>query len=469
MNERKALVVAYAFPPVGGIAVQRPLKFTRYLSLSGWQPTVLTTGNAYSATMDPSLLQEIPTGVHVERVPDPVASLLSRAAMTLPAGGGTTSSTTVEPSGTTSKSANVRTAKPSFKSRLKTLLKSWKDALFVPDESVLWAIRAGVAGCRVVREQGIDCVYTTSGPHSTHIAGWMIQHFTGIQWIADFRDPWTDNMHYQRSGWQRSFELWLERRVFRHADSVVTVTEGFKALFQSKYPEYKGKIEVIRNGVDPDDFPVVARAPSPEERSDKPFTFFYAGILYPKRSPAPFLQALHKVLQSGWLTENDVQADFAGVFDYPGQSENRELVDRLGLQSVVNALGYLPRERALDRMMTADGLLLIGENVPESKLYVPGKLYEYLYAQRPILAILEQGEAARLITAAQAGTVFDATDVDGMAREVVRLVQDHRSKQAFLPNLAEVTRHTRRSQTEQLAQLMERLVGNPQNHSVLTD
>jgi glycosyltransferase involved in cell wall biosynthesis len=451
MPEKTALIITYSFPPMGGIAVQRPLKFVKYIRQYGWEPVVLTTHGAYSATMDKSLLQDIPEGVAVERVADPVGKWIGMFV-----GGTAAGARDGAPGAAQVKSGRlawIGRMKSGLKTKLKSVLKTFKQTMFIPDESVLWALRAAWVGRKLVRKYNISCVYTTSGPNSTHLAGWMLRKWTGVPWVADFRDPWVDNIHYAHAGMRDKIERWMERKVFQTADTVVTVTDSFREMFVSKYPERAGSVEVIRNGVDPMDFPTPV--PPPE---NTPFTFFYAGILYPKRSPDKFLQALSVVLRYRRIRRTDVRVEFAGVFDYPGKTDNSDLVQRLGLSDVVTVHGYLPRSQVLERMQAADALLLIGESGSEGKQYVPGKLYEYLFAGRPIMALLEDGEAAQIIREANAGLVIHPRDVQEMADAIVQFVRNKlQGIQPKEPNIAEVAKYSRIEQTGQLVQLFHRL------------
>jgi len=464
-SEKTALLIAYLFPPIGGIAVQRPLKFARYLQNSGWDSVVLTTADVPYATMDASLLAEVPSGVTIERVPD----VLARFAGTLNSGTIINTTTpqvkTTTTSSLSSRRARLTILREKLKGTLRGVLKRLKNSLLIPDESVLWAIYAGLVGQRLVKKYNIKCIYSTSGPHSTHIAAWLIHRFTGVPWVADFRDPWTDNFHYFHPGARRGLERHLERAVFTNANRVVTVTDGFKAMFDAKYPLAARRIKVIRNGVDPFDFPPTAVIASnfdgenEDEQTDvNPFTFFYAGILYPKRSPEAFLRGLANCIANGRIPRGGVRVQFAGVFDYQGQTANHDLVESLGLGEIVDVMGYMPREQVLAKMQQVDGLLLIGEAVPEAKMYVPGKLYEYLCAGTPILALMEDGEGARLIREAQAGCVIPADDESAAEEAIVSMVVAHGKGELERPDKTYVQQFTRQAQTKQLAAIMDGLV-----------
>lgn len=444
-GSKKVLVVAYLFPPIGGIGVQRALKFAKYLSDYGWSPIVLTTRDAASATMDETLLQEIPEDVEVVRVPDPVARVMKRAiSMT-------------SNSANADSSPHSKTRRPGKLGKLflvKQWLKGLKDAWLIPDEHVMWAMLAAIEASALVRARDIDCVFTTSSPVSAHLVGWLVKRWINVHWVADFRDPWTDNMHYQASGLQLRIERFLERGVMENATAITTVTDSFKKQFAQKYSRVLDKTSVIRNGVDPDDFNRLPPAPT-----NAKFTMLYAGILYPKRSPQVFLQALSSAIMHGRIQADEICVEFAGVFDYPGSDSNRLLVEQLHLQKVVNVLGYLSHDEILKRMSEVHSLLLIGDKGPGAHMYVPGKLYEYLYAQRYIFGILEAGEASHLITQYGAGTVVAPDDLARMEDEIVTMMERYRQGRVQLSNRAIPEVITRPYQAGQLADLLTALQG----------
>ncbi|GMA64677.1 glycosyltransferase [Alicyclobacillus fastidiosus] len=441
---KRVVIVAYLFPPIGGIGVQRALKFAKYLGDHGWKPIVLTTDLAVSATMDEALLADIPPDVEVVRIRDPLARLTQRVMQSVGAGRtGDAASMSPQP-------GEVHTG--GVRSRLKRWLKRCKDLLLIPDEQVLWAIRAAVVGANVIRREKVSCVFTTSSPVSAHLTGWLLRRWTRVPWVADFRDPWTDNLHFAADGGRASIERRLERSVLRGATAITTVTDGFALRFAEKYPFVANKTTVIRNGVDPSDFAELERAPS----SGK-FTMLYAGILYPKRSPAVFLKALSQALRSGRIHSDHIRVEFAGVFDYPGSFANRELVERLHLEKVVKVLGYLSHDEVVRRMENAHSLLLIGDDHPSANQYIPGKLYEYLYTRRPIFALLKQGEASSLIEHHEAGVVVPPHEVGAVEDAIVQMVQHFRTHGPVSANRPVPKSLTRPFQAGQLAQLMNEL------------
>jgi glycosyltransferase involved in cell wall biosynthesis len=153
------------------------------------------------------------------------------------------------------------------------------------------------------------------------------------------------------------------------------------------------------------------------------------------------------------------------VFDYPGQTSNAELVRQLGLSDVVTVHGYMSRSEVIRRMQSAGALLLIGDDSPSANQYVPGKLYEYLFADRPVLALLQNGEASDIIRAAEAGVVVPPHDVQAIANAIVDLFMSHKRGVPFTPNRSEIMKYSRIEQTRQFAELFNRVVGASGNES----
>lgn len=452
MNTKRVLIVAYLFPPIGGTAVQRPLKFARYLGDYGWEPVVLTTEGVYSEWYDSSLLQELPADVRVIRRRDPVSAIAKRF--------GRTASGKVGPS----EKKGGAVASGGFRKSLRSLLTRLKNSLLTPDESILWALLSVFTAKRLIEkarstQNPFHCIYTTSGPHSTHVLGLLLKSSLKIPWVADFCDPWTQNLHFSRTGIRKRFKEWLEEQVFEHADAVVTVTDGLAHMLQEKHPRFATKVQVIRNGVDPTDFPLV-QVRKPTER----LTLFFGGTLHSRRTPAGLFQAISAGLRYRKLKSNQIRLQFAGVFDEPRQTEHQDLIKELGLQSVVEVLGNLPHSQLLEKVQQADVLLIIGERTGKSKEnpFVAGELYEYLYVDKPILALLEPGEAARMIQAQDAGVVVEPGDVGGILQKLLALIERHHGEflNVSVPSGKRIRPdYTRQGQTAQLADLFNGFAG----------
>lgn len=451
-EKQKVLLVSYIFPPIGGGGVPRPLKMAKYLAQMGWEVHVLTVDVTYHATKDDSLLKELPANVFIHRAKEwnPVALL--RGVPTSPSNGQTSASPSphTQPSG----------MKKLIKSHLIPWAKRVKNAAMIPDDMIGWLPDAVKLGERVIREQQIPIMFSTSGPYTCHLVARSLKRKTKVKWIADFRDPWTQNMH--RSGIKLR-EIWeekMEQSVMVEADAITTVTQRFAENFCQKYSSSIRQIEVIYNGFDPHDYQHIE-----VQDHDGKFTLIYTGIFYKERNPRLFLEAVAELIQEKKINREDLLLQFAGVFDYPGYTDNIDCVKRVQLEDLVEIMGNLPHKKALSAMKSANVLLLIGDTAPGSEAYIPGKLYEYMAIGHPILALSFEGESTGIIRRFKLGEVVDPLDKPTIKKAFLTLYknwQKHRNQPVHHIGRAaqdeELMMYNREFQAQQLNKLMSKLL-----------
>jgi glycosyltransferase involved in cell wall biosynthesis len=377
----KVLLVTRHFPPGGGGGVQRPLKFATHLPALGIETHVLAPEIPGTSAADAEL--ELPTQAWIHRV------------------------RYVGPRG--DRPAERLLAKQGL-SRVGTQAALLGRRLLVPDENVPWSTVALPVAIRLVRREGIDVVLTTSPPPSLHLLGAGVKRTTGAAWVADLRDPLTAHPH--RRGYESQLARLKETTVGRvgrlvasQADAVVAVSDAIAEEVRALEP--KGKVVTIANGCDFDDFAGL------EHRTSDRLRITHAGHFHGKRDPKPFLRAL---AESGL---DDVVARFAGDF----RAADREYAETLGLGDRFELLGDLTRRRSLELQRDSEALLLL---IPESggrgRGVVTGKIYEYLAAERPILAAVPpDGAAAQLVRDTGAGVVVPSDDVDALREALLDL------------------------------------------------
>ena len=209
---KKILIITYYWPPSGGAGVQRWLKFTKFLPEFGFKPVILTVDdNAASyAQLDESLLKEI----------DPNLSVYKTK--------------TFEPYNLYRKLSNKKEIPyGGFSNQRKITLfeklsRFIRGNLFIPDPRRGWNRYAIKKALELIRSEQIEVVVTTGPPHSTHLIGKKVKEKTGIRWIADFRDPWTDIYYYKdlyHLGLANKLDRYLEKNVLKLADQIITVSE----------------------------------------------------------------------------------------------------------------------------------------------------------------------------------------------------------------------------------------------------
>lgn len=429
------LVVAYFFPPAGGAGVQRPLKFIKYLPRFGWECTVLTVADGCYFAEDPSLLADVPPSTRVVRTFSLEVERL-RVLRTLRR----RHSHTPPPDVVAGRRAGKRLS----------LLQRARKQLFVPDAQVGWvpfAIRAAMTLCK---QQHVDAVWTTSSPYSAHLIGFALKRWLGLPHIADFRDPWTENA-MDLIG-HKPLQRRLEGAVVRQADRVVGVTPGIVNFLRDAYcPTTPDKFAVIPNGYDPADFSGVHRAPPAG-----PLRFVFTGAFYGKIEIGPFLLALSRFLQNTPAARRHVEVRLIGQFDRQTNLQYLELVDRLGLGANVDRLGYVSHHMSVRALQNAHVLLLPVFAGRGAAHHMPGKIFEYLAANRPILALADRGVAADLITEARAGVVVHPADLSGMERALAALWATYEAHGALphTPDHAVIERFSRIHGAAKLADVL---------------
>jgi glycosyltransferase involved in cell wall biosynthesis len=405
MDVVKVLLVTFYFPPAGGAGVPRFLKLAEHLPELGIETHVLAPDDPKWLHRDDSLQSPAAATVHRARNLGPRAR---RPAEELAAAHGL--------------------------ARLGLRAQLFLRGLLVPDASVVWAANAAPTAVRLVRREGIDVVITTSPPGSVNLVGAAVRRLTRARWVADLRDSIAS--HPQRRRQIRGERL-LARHVARHADAVVTASDAIAAEMQTLGPPRR--LEVIANGCDFEDFEGLEYRPGDRLRVT------HAGSFFGRRDPRPFLEALAKA-------DGDVMARFVGGFP----SAYREYAQRLGLADRIEVVSHRSRAEVLALQRDSDALLLL---IPENERGVlSAKVFEYLAAERPILAVVPpDGEAAALIRGTGAGTVVAPDDVDGMAAVLSELDERRRAgtlRETPLPPEWR-DRLSRRARAREFADLLE--------------
>jgi glycosyltransferase involved in cell wall biosynthesis len=414
----KVLLVTMYFPPAGGGGVQRSLKLAQYLPALGIETHVLAPDDPKWVHRDPEL--RVPTQAWVHRA----------------------------------RYVGPRARKPAEELRAvegleRALLQAQVTArrLLLPDASVTWNLTAIPGAIRIARREGIDVVITTSPPGSVHLVGAAVQRATGVRWIADLRDPLVANQHRRddttAARARQAANEQVARLVARRADAVTCVSEAIAEEVRGLGP--RGAVHVISNGCDFDDFAGL------EYRAGSRFRITHTGSFFGKRDPRPFLQAFHDA-------DLDAVARFVGDF----RSTDRDWAASLDLGDRLELVDYLPRAESLRLQRDSEALLLL---VPDAdgrgKGVLSGKVFEYIAAGRPILAVVPpDGAAAELVRQTSSGVVVAPDDVDGIRRALVEL--HSRFANGGLPSVElakrDEQRLSRQARVEEMAELLRAVV-----------
>src|SRR3954451_3983911 len=420
------------FPPAGGGGVQRPLKFATHLPELGIETHVLAPDDPKWIHRDEELLPPMLAWVHRARYLGPKGRKPAEELH------GTTG---LDRAGKQLQLAGRRVRGPG-----KQLQRAGR-RLLVPDENVSCNLTAIPAAIRIARNEHIDVVLTTSPPSSVHLVGAAVKRATGARWVADLRDSVVAHPHRDAERLlvraKEQGEHAVAKLIGRSADAIVSVSDAIAEEMRGRDP--RGPVVTIANGSDFDDFAGL------EHTHDDRLRITHAGSFFGKRDPRPFLTALKQ------SALDHVVARFLRDFRSTDRewAEQRQLGDRLEL------IPYAPRRRSLELQRDSDVLLLL---IPEAggrgKGVLSGKVFEYLAAERPILAVVPpEGAAAELIRNAGAGVVVAPDDVEGMTAALRDLQGRWRAGSPEAPPLSEEWRDrvSRRARVEELAQLLEQL------------
>jgi glycosyltransferase involved in cell wall biosynthesis len=414
----KLLLVTLYFPPAGGGGVQRPLKFASHLPALGIETHVLAPDDPKWVHEDVDLPLPTQAWIHRARYLGPRSRRLAD-----------------ELHGRSGLDLALRRAS------------SVGRRLLLPDENVTWNATAIPKAISIVRREGIDVVLTTSPPGSVHLIGAAVQKATGAKWVADLRDSIVLHPHRSVEGAgaraKQKARAGVARLVARQADAIVAVSEAIAE--ETRAIEPRGRVVTIANGSDFDDFAGLVYS-----RGDR-FRLTHAGSFFGKRDPKPFLRAL---AESGL---EDVTVRFVGDF----RPRDREFMESLGLGDRVEVIEYVPRRESLRLQRDSDALLLL---IPEAdgrgRGILSGKVFEYLAAERPVLAVVPpDGAAAELVRETGAGLVAGPDDVPGIRDALLELHSRWRDGGLNGTPLTPEWRDklSRASRVEELAELLESL------------
>jgi glycosyltransferase involved in cell wall biosynthesis len=420
-RSRKVLMIAYLFPPIGGIGAagsQRVLKFTRYLPSCHWQPVILTVKEAYYESylsLDPKLLEKIPPEATILRTS--VFRWLSQVlmwqkAMRTRLTGETVTSTSSTLSSTGEQQAILR-------NRIQRIKDAVTDLFEIPDEEMGWIFPSLVAGLRAIRRESIDTIYATGRPWTALVVGALLRQLMRKPLVVDFRDPWMTNpFRSQYSALKNRADGWLEQYVIKRADVVIANTAELKEEFLRRFPrEPSDKFVTLLNGYDPDDY--ISNGTKEKGADKERFTLTHTGFLYGKRDPKAFLEAVKLVVERQLVDPRKLRVRFVGSIELPYNLS--AYLSAARLQEIVTLHEHVPYHRNLEFLHHADALLLLQ---PGTTTQVPSKLFEYVGMKKPILAISpRQGATCRLITEENLGDIADPDDIEAIVRALQALYE----------------------------------------------
>lgn len=442
---KKVLIITTHFAPDIHVGAKRMTKFAKFLPMFGWEPIILTKEVSEYHGVDETLLKELPSGLPVNRIRE------WRLLRNHP---------TITPIATKffthGKSANAWVRH--------YLLKAVNFFLFY-DYS--WLLPAFLTGRRLVRENDIHVIYSSIPDPEAHLVALLLKLTMPVKWICEYRDPWTRapvTFYPPVSPLQPSVKWALEGQVLRRANRLIFVGPKYRDRVLEGRPSFLAtKATILYNGYDEDDFVGLSYD---DTGNSSYFTIGHIGTFGRWVTPDPFLRALGQAMRQRPELQSRIRVRFIGeVKSDPAMTEQiLKVLQREGLQQVVTLEPFLPHREALNQMMQCNCLLFVRNYLPEEPLYselvIGAKLFEYLRAQRPILALVPpEGDAARLVRELGAGVVVAAEDTEGIVRAILEMYDAFCRGELVVHNdVSQLQQFEHRNQTEKLANILNAIV-----------
>jgi glycosyltransferase involved in cell wall biosynthesis len=433
------LMIAYFYPPKGGGGVQRTLKFVKHLSNMGHNVHVLTVKEETGEIKDKS--QEVLSkNVSVYRTDIKEINTLRKLAKT----GG-------KPGGAPQKYGGYIKIKRTMRNIAKKIVLDLYNIKYVPDDKCGWINYAVSEGKRIIQNNKIDVIYTTSSPYSAHLIGYELANETNIKWIADFRDPWAANQFVDFNYFVKRKHEKLEAKVVRKASRVLSVSKPIINDFIARYKnEEKTKFVVIPNGYDEEDF---IKLDLKKSDANERFTIVYNGMIYGKRSPEKILMAIDNLIKKNKIDKDKIEIKFQGQIgnEHIGTINNYAAV----YPGIVKHSGQVGHKESLNELCRANALLLIIDEGPGSEGIYTGKIFEYIRSGKIILGIVPEGVAKELILDTHTGYTAYPSRIDEIEGIIYKAYLSFiNGNKEFKPDYDKISDFSRENLTKKLIEVM---------------
>ncbi|MCL5128430.1 glycosyltransferase family 4 protein [Algibacter sp. L4_22] len=428
MKKLKVLIITYYWPPAGGPGVQRWLKFVKYLPEFDVEPIVYIPENPNYPLIDESLIPEVSKDITILKQPinEPykLASLFSKKS-----------------SNTISKGIIPEQKTQSFIEKSMLYIRG---NFFIPDARKSWVKPSVAYLLDYIEKENISTIITTGPPHSLHLIGLQLKEKCGVKWIADFRDPWTTIGYHKQLKLTETSKLKhkaLEKQVLKTADDILVTSSVTKTEFESITDK---PIEVITNGYD---YETAETKPL-----DTKFTIAHIGSLLSKRNPEILWQVLAELVNENEMFSKDFQLNFVGAV-----SETvLKSIEKNGLTDYVNNIGYVSHKESITYQKSSQVLLLVEIDSEETKCIIPGKLFEYMVSNRPILALgPKDTDVESIIKETNTGNYFYYTDYKSLKSTIFAYYKSYQNKSLQMHAIG-LQKYSRKNLTSKLVSVLKK-------------
>ncbi|KGO82619.1 glycosyl transferase family 1 [Flavobacterium beibuense F44-8] len=424
---KKVLIITYYWPPAGGPGVQRWLKFVKYLPEYGIEPIVYIPKNPTYPLIDEELQKDVSYNTTILK------------------------NNIIEPYGWASVFSKKNTKKISSgiipdkkkQSVLQKLMLWIRGNMFIPDARVLW-VRPSVSYLtNYLQGSGIDTIITTGPPHSLHLIGMELQKRFGVKWIADFRDPWTTigyhkELRLSESSQQRHKKM--ERDVLNTADTIIVTSPTTKAEFEQLTDK---PVTVITNGYDVE--------PVAKEPLDEKFTLAHIGSFLSERNPKILWESLSELVKEDAEFKDKFELKLIGAVS----QEVLTSIEQHGLTDYVNNMGYVSHSEAVKQQRKSQVLLLVEIDSLDTRCIIPGKLFEYMASERPVIGVGPQGaDFADIIKTTNTGVFVEYTEKEKL-KDALKSYFAQYMGEGLKVHAIGLQQYSRRNLTNQLANLLK--------------
>lgn len=407
---KKVLMVAYFWPPDNAAGTHRPLRFVRHLREFNWEPVVLTAVPIRYTRYDPGLVNRVPEGIRIIRAPHHDLWLSFQ----------NWRGKRINQISSSKDLRNNLSNKYSFdnlfnwKAQARNFVRWVEPQIYHPDHFMGWINSAvSVAENHFKSGNGLDAIWATGGPWSDFEVGYQLSKRWNLPLILDFRDGWTityNDFEDRRPSWARKWDKWRLEHYFQQSKSVVFLTETFAECYLTLYGSKLDakKIYIIPNGFEFEPIEKVS------ENSNK-LTILYTGVLAPSRYDT-FFQALTNLLSRGEIKNIDI------TFVGEDEPEARLLVNNQILSEHIHFLPVQPYETTRRIMKRANVLLLFGNKPTRGmELFVTSKIFHYWGMGRPVIGILPDDEARKVMLQAGSELVADVDSIKQIENILLKL------------------------------------------------
>lgn len=425
---KRVLIITYYWPPAGGPGVQRWLYFVKYFREFGIEPVVYIPKNAHYPLQDESFVAEVPSDIELisQPVQEPykIAKWFSKKK--------------------TKEMSSGIIAKKNL-SAVEKLLLYIRGNFFIPDARVGWVKPSVVFLKKYLAEHPVDTVVTSGPPHSLHLIGLQLKKELNAAWLADFRDPWT-TIHYHDSlrltKKSQKKHKQLEAEVLQTADTIAVTSPTTKKEFEAITNR---PVKTITNGFERKETIITSL--------DAKFSIAHIGSLLSERNPALLWEVLNELAYKIEGFREDLEIVLAGVVG----EEILESVSSFGLSQNLRNVGYVSHKEALQLQHNAQLLLLLEIDSPETRAIIPGKLFEYIRAERPIIAIGPDGSDIKaVLEESKSGTFFTSAEKKQLKTSIVAFYKAYKND-GIQGGAVHISKYTRKHLTKKMAQVLMEL------------